>query len=78
MTRRCELTGKLPMAGQLRSHADAFLEIAELINKLKLKGLPSGKDPSVGYGLHVSFRQVPAPCNRFYELAVYIIDDPLQ
>jgi ribosomal protein L28 len=22
MTRRCELTGKLPMAGQLRSHAE--------------------------------------------------------
>ena len=32
MTRRCELTGKLPMAGQLRSHAE---------NKTKRKFRPN-------------------------------------
>jgi len=64
--------------GKFRSHADAVLEITELVNKLQMESLPTGKDPPIGNGLHVSFRQIPALCHRFDELAVHIVDDLLK
>ena len=42
MTRRCELTGKLPMSGQIRSHAE---------NKTKRVFRPNRREPNVKFSI---------------------------